>query len=43
MAVGKEIAFLANCATIPHDPSEVERLDSFSNKIPYHWEAKNGK
>lgn len=42
-AVGKEIAFLANCATIPHDPSEMERLDPFSNKIPYRWEVENGK
>jgi len=36
-AVGKKAALLANCATIPHDPSEEEKLDPFTNKIPYHW------
>lgn len=41
--VGSRTALLANCATIPHHPSEVKRLDSFSHKIPYDWGAKNGK
>ncbi|MFA5878131.1 MAG: dTDP-4-dehydrorhamnose 3,5-epimerase family protein [Candidatus Staskawiczbacteria bacterium] len=42
-AVGDEVAFLADCATIPYDPAEIERLETFSEKIPYEWEIKNGK
>ena len=37
-----ENALIANCATLPHDPEEIERLDPFSNKIPYNWEIKHG-
>jgi len=36
-AIGEETALLANCATIVHDPAEVERLDPSDNKIPYQW------
>ena len=39
--VGIEPAIVANCATIPHDPDEIERMDPFNNKIPYDWELKN--
>jgi len=42
-AIGKETAFLADCATMPYDPAEIERLESSSDKIPYQWEVKNGK
>lgn len=42
-ALGKETAFLADCATMPYDSAEIERLDLFSDKIPYQWRAKNGK
>jgi dTDP-4-dehydrorhamnose 3,5-epimerase len=35
--VGTEPAIVANCATIPHDPVEIERLDPFKNHIPYDW------
>lgn len=38
--IGTELAIVANCATIPHDPAEIERLDPMSNKIPYHWDLK---
>ncbi len=34
-------AIVANCATIPHDPEEVQRLDPLSGKIPYDWALKN--
>ena len=34
-------AIVANCATLPHDPQEMERLDPFSIKIPYDWEIKH--
>ena len=30
-------SLIVNCTDIPHDPSEVERLDAFTNKIPYEW------
>lgn len=33
------LAIVANCASLPHDPAEVERLDPFSPQIPYRWET----
>lgn len=30
-------AILANCATEPHDPAEIRRLDPRQNHIPYTW------
>lgn len=39
--IGTEPAIVANCATIPHDPDEIERMDPFENNIPYSWELKN--
>ncbi|MGB2841752.1 MAG: dTDP-4-dehydrorhamnose 3,5-epimerase family protein [Halobacteriota archaeon] len=38
---GTEPAIVANCATIPHDPDEIERLDPFNNHIPYDWRLKH--
>jgi len=35
--MGGEPALIANCATHPHDPAEMERLDPFVNHIPYDW------
>ena len=35
-------AIVANCATIAHDPAEIDRLDPFSEKIPYNWDLKHG-
>ena len=35
-------AIVANCATEPHDPQEIIRLDPFSGKIPYDWSLKHG-
>ena len=35
-------AMVANCATIPHDPDEIMRLDPFSKEIPYDWGIKHG-
>jgi dTDP-4-dehydrorhamnose 3,5-epimerase len=40
--VGNEIAMLANCATLEHDPSEISYIDPFSNEIPYSWSLKHG-
>jgi dTDP-4-dehydrorhamnose 3,5-epimerase len=36
-----EESLLANCATLPHDPSNTERLDPFSDRIPYDWSVRN--
>ena len=38
---GTEPAIVANCATIPHDPDEIERLDPINNHIPYDWRLKH--
>jgi len=40
--IGTRPAIVANCATIPHDPDEIQRLDPFNNKIPYDWGIKQG-
>jgi dTDP-4-dehydrorhamnose 3,5-epimerase len=32
-------AIVANCASLPHDPAEVERLDPGSPDIPFRWET----
>ncbi|MFQ3640219.1 MAG: dTDP-4-dehydrorhamnose 3,5-epimerase [Chloracidobacterium sp.] len=40
--VGTETAIVANCATLPHDPEEIERMDPFTDRIPYRWDIKHG-
>lgn len=40
--IGVTPAILANCATEPHDPDEIERIDPFSSGIPYDWSLKHG-
>ena len=40
--ISMDEAIVANCATIPHDPEEIERLDPFTTEIPYTWELKHG-
>ncbi len=40
--IGLTQAVVANCATIPHDPAEIVRLDPFSKKIPYDWGLHHG-
>lgn len=37
--IGNDIALVANCSTIPHDPNEIERLNPSNSKIPYDWLA----
>lgn len=34
-------SLVCNCATSPHDPDEIERLDPFSPEIPYDWAVKH--
>jgi len=40
--IGTVPALVANCATIPHDPAEIQRLDPFSKDIPYKWDLQHG-
>ena len=35
--VGVEPAIVANCASEPHDPTEIIRMDPSTDKIPYDW------
>ncbi len=35
--ISKYPSLIANCTDIPHDPKEVEKLDNFSDKVPYDW------
>ncbi len=41
-AVGGQRAIVANCASIPHDPTEITRIDPFSPTIPYDWRLRHG-
>lgn len=40
--IGTAPAIVANCASLPHDPEEIRRLDPFSKEIPYNWELVHG-
>ena len=40
--IGTGPALVANCATHPHDPDEIHRLDPLSDQIPYDWSLKHG-
>ena len=35
--IGTEKAIIANCATIPHSPSEIVREEPVGSHIPYNW------
>jgi dTDP-4-dehydrorhamnose 3,5-epimerase len=39
--IGTTPAIVANCSTHVHDPQEIERLDPFSDRIPYDWDLKH--
>jgi len=39
--IGEELSLVANCSDMPHDPTEIGRLDPFDKKIPYDWEIKH--
>lgn len=39
--IGSEMAIVANCASISHDPDEIARLDPFDPSIPYDWAIKH--
>ena len=40
--IGAEMAVVANCASIPHDPAEIQRRDPFDPSIPYDWVLRHG-
>ncbi|MDQ6746138.1 MAG: dTDP-4-dehydrorhamnose 3,5-epimerase family protein [Actinomycetota bacterium] len=39
---GGRSALVANCATVAHDPEEIERLDPSQPGIPYDWALRHG-
>ncbi len=39
--IGDVTALVANCASIPHDPDEIVRMDPFDKKVPYDWGIKH--
>jgi dTDP-4-dehydrorhamnose 3,5-epimerase len=39
---GSSPALVANCATVHHSADEIERLDPFSDRIPYRWDLAYG-
>ncbi len=40
--IGTEMAIVANCASMPHDPDEIVRRDPFDPIIPYDWGLQHG-
>jgi dTDP-4-dehydrorhamnose 3,5-epimerase len=40
--VGDHMAIVANCATHPHDPNEISRMDPFDPSIDYNWGLEHG-
>lgn len=39
--IGDQTSIVANCATIPHDPNEIERKSASDPGIPYDWQIKH--
>jgi dTDP-4-dehydrorhamnose 3,5-epimerase len=39
--IGNLTAIVANCATLPHSPSELERMPPNDSRIPYDWALKH--
>ena len=35
--LGDETAIIANCSTLPHDPSEMVRYNPHGDTVPYQW------
>lgn len=40
--IGTNPAIVANCASHPHDPNEIERIDPFDNHLGYDWTLRHG-
>ena len=41
-AFGDKLVVMANCATEPHDPTEMIRLPPADDSIPYDWALRHG-
>lgn len=41
-AYGDKLVVLANCATEPHDPDEMQRIPHDDPSIPYDWGLRHG-
>lgn len=39
--IGNKVAIVANCATLPHCPDEIERKPPFDQSIPYDWKIQH--
>ena len=39
--IGTKDSIVADCASIPHDPLEIERKSAFDTSIPYDWQIKH--
>jgi dTDP-4-dehydrorhamnose 3,5-epimerase len=39
--IGDKVSIVANCATIPHDPSEIVRASPDDEDIPYDWQIEH--
>jgi len=39
--LGTEMAIVANCASIAHDPDEIVREDPQASAIPYDWDIRH--
>lgn len=39
--IGVTPAIVANCATEPHRPDEMIRIDPFSDEVPYSWSLEH--
>lgn len=39
--IGNETSIVANCATISHDPDEIERKPPMDSSIPYDWKIQH--
>jgi dTDP-4-dehydrorhamnose 3,5-epimerase len=39
--LGTDMSLVANCASIPHDPNEISRLDPEDDRILYDWAIKH--
>ena len=38
--LGEDMSIVANCASIPHDPDEIERKPAWDKGIPYDWDTR---
>jgi dTDP-4-dehydrorhamnose 3,5-epimerase len=39
--IGDITSIVANCATLPHKPDEIERRSPFDESIPYDWQIQH--